>query len=401
MSSSSIQDNNLTIFATTDFHGRRVPFGIRRRDRRAHIYAIGKTGTGKSTLLQTLIEQDMKAGEGLALLDPHGDLVESVLARVPAQRRGDVIYFNVSDSTNPLAFNPLEHISPQHRPLAASGMLSVFKSVWADSWGPRLEHILRNCLLALLDQPKATLADVPRLLDDATYRRGAVANVQSEQVRAFWLKEYEGYPVRFRAEAVAPIQNKVGAFLSNPILSRIITQARSSFRLRQVMDEGKILLVNLSKGKIGEDTTALLGSLLVSRMSLAALSRANTPEEHRRDFYLYLDEFQGFTTGELAGMLATLRKYRLNLTLAHQYLSQLTPEVRDGILGNACTIIAFRIGLVDAELLAKEFYPTFSVTDLLSIPNYRIYLKLMIDGKVSEPFSAQTVLPSSYTRPRP
>ena len=387
-------DNQLTLFAVTNFRRRHVPFGIKRKDRRAHMYVIGKTGTGKSTLLETMIRQDMRRGEGLALIDPHGDLAEKVLAHVPQHRQTDLIYFNVPDSSRPLGFNPLEAVTPQHRPLAASGMLSVFKSVWAESWGPRLEHILRNALLALLDQEQATLADVLRLLTDRAYRRDVAGRVTSEQVRDFWLKEYEGYPPRFRAEAIAPVQNKVGAFLANPVTSRILTQPKSAFRLRRLMDEGKILVVNLAKGRVGEDVTALLGSLLVARMSLAALSRANVPETERRDFYLYLDEFQTFTTGELAGMLSGLRKYRLSMVLGHQYLTQLTPEVRDGILGNVGTIASFRIGLPDAELLAKEFYPQFGITDLINLPNYHLCLKLMIDGQISEPFSAQTVLPA-------
>lgn len=390
-----MQDDNLTVFATTNFRGKRTAFGIKQRDRRAHFYIIGKTGTGKSTLLETMVRQDMLHGSGLSLLDPHGDLAEKVLLHVPEERRGDLIYFNVPDGAHPLGFNPLETVAPQHRSLAASGILSAFKSIWADSWGPRLEHILRNALLALLDQKQATLADVLRLLDDKSYRERVAGVVQNEQVRNFWLREYEGYPARFRSEAIAPIQNKVGAFLANPILNRILTQPKSSFRLRRVMDEGKILLVNLAKGKVGEDVTALLGSLLVARMSLAALSRTNVSEAERRDFYFYLDEFQIFTTIELAGMLSSLRKYRLNLILAHQYLSQLVPEVRDGILGNVGTIIAFRIGLMDAELLAQEFYPQFSMNDLLNLPNYSVCLKLMIDGRVSEAFSAETLPPPS------
>jgi type IV secretory pathway TraG/TraD family ATPase VirD4 len=304
-----LSQNNLTVFATTNFRDKRVPFGIKQQDRRAHTYIIGKTGTGKSTLLETMIRQDMQHGGGLALLDPHGDLVERVMAQVPQHRRSDLIYFDVPDSAHPLGFNPLEAVAPQHRSLAASGILSAFKSIWADCWGPRLEHILRNALLALLDQKQATLADVLRLLYDPAYRKAVAGAVQNEQVRKFWLREYEGYPARFRAEAIAPIQNKVGAFLSNPILNRTLTQPRSSFRLRRVMDEGKILLVNLSKGKVGEDVTALLGSLLVARMSLAALSRTNVPEAERKDFYFYLDEFQLFTTVELASMLSSLRKY--------------------------------------------------------------------------------------------
>lgn len=385
--------NDITFFATTDYHHQTKRFGIKQTDRRAHAYLIGKTGTGKSTLLEMLIRQDVAAGRGLALLDPHGDLVARVLACVPPERQSDLIYFDASDASHPLAFNPLESIAPSKRPLAASGMLSVFKNIWADSWGPRLEHILRNALLALLDQPQATLADVAKLLDDRAFRKNAAAYVQNSVVQDFWLKEYEGYPHRLRAEAIAPLQNKVGAFLANPILQGILTQQRSAFRLRQVMDEGKIFLVNLAKGKLGEDVSALLGSLLVSRMHLAALSRADVPEADRRDFYLYLDEFHTFTTLSLAEMLSELRKYRLSLILAHQYLTQLDPKIRDAVLGNVGTMIAFRIGATDAGLLSPEFHPEFTASDLVSLPNYRIYLKLMIDGAISRPFSARTLDP--------
>lgn len=352
------------------------------------MYIIGKTGTGKSTLLETMIRQDIEDGHGLALIDPHGDLVERVLAAIPENRKGDLIYFNVPDGTQPLGFNPLEAAPPQKRALAASGLLEVFKKIWADSWGPRLEHILRNALLALLDQPEATLADVLRLLDDSAFRRNAAERVRNSQVRDFWLREYENYPARFRAEAIAPLQNKVGAFLADPLLNRILVQPKSAFDLRRVMDEKKILLVNLAKGKIGEDTVALLGAMLVSRIGLAALSRADVPETERSDFFLYLDEFQSFTTLSLANMLSELRKYHVGMVLAHQYLAQLDLKVRDAILGNAGTSIVFRLGLADAEILAKEFYPAFSITDLINLPNYHIYLKLMIDGVVSRPFSA-------------
>jgi hypothetical protein len=357
------------------------------------MYIIGKTSTGKSTLLETLIRQDIASGRGVALLDPHGDLVEKILAHLPEHRKNDLIYFNVPDASQPLGLNPLESISPEKRPLAASGLLEVFKKIWADSWGPRLEHIMRNALLALLDQSQATLADVLKLLGDQTFRKGVAAKVSNAQVRNFWVKEYENYPVRFRMEAIAPIQNKVGAFLANPILNRILIQPKNAFYLRRVMDEGKILLVNLSKGKVGEDTAMLLGALLVTRIGLAALSRADIPEANRRDFYLYLDEFHNFTTLSLTTMLSELRKYRVNMVFAHQYISQLDLQVRDAILGNVGTIISFRVGVTDGEILAKEFYPEFSVKDLISLPNYNIYLKLMIDGVMSNPFSARTLNP--------
>jgi hypothetical protein len=385
------ESNDITYFAEANYRGRQTRFGIRLTDRMGHLHVIGKTGTGKSTLLETLIRQDIESGQGIALLDPHGDLVEKIERLIPQHRRDDLIYFNVSDPANTLGFNPLEQIAPLKRPLAASGMLEVFKKLWIDSWGPRLEHILRNALFALLDQPQATLGDILKLLDDSRYRKSVVANIQNARVRDFWLKEFEGYPARFKAEAIAPIQNKVGAFLSDPILSRILTQPKSSFYMRRVMDEGKILLVNLSKGKIGEDTSSLLGAMMVSRIGLAALSRADVAEQERKSFFLYMDEFQSFTTLSIVNMLSELRKYRVGITLAHQHLAQLELPVRDAILGNVGTIIAFRLGVADAELMAKEFYPEFSEIDLINLPNHQIYLKLLIAGIVSKPFSATTL----------
>jgi len=386
----SQKENPLTFVARTNWRDLRKPFGIRRADRCCHMYIIGKTGTGKSTLLQTMLRQDIRNGEGLALLDPHGDLVEPVLKSVPKERRRDLIYFNVPDAAHPLGFNPLRGVPPQSRPLAASNMLEVFKKIWWESWGPRLEHLLRNALLALLDQPEPTLADVLRLLSDKGFRRHAADRIANPQVRDFWLREYEGYPSGFRAEAIAPVQNKVGAFLANPILRNILTQPRSAFDLQEVMDQGRILLVNLAKGKLGEDNAALLGALLVSRLGLAGLSRAAQPEPERRDFYVYLDEFPTFTTLSFANMLSELRKYHVGLVLAHQYLAQLDLQVREAILGNVGTMITFRLGAADAESLEPEFMPECRAGDLMSLPNYNIYVKLMVDGKVSRPFSGET-----------
>ncbi len=386
-------NNPITLIGRTNFRNQHKTFGIRQADRRAHLYVIGKTGTGKSTLLETMLRQDIAAGRGLALFDPHGDLVERVVTFAQEKRRDDLIYFNVPDARQPLGFNPLESVPITKRALAASGILEVFKKIWADSWGPRLEHILRNALLALLDQPQATLADILRLMDEPGFRRIAASRVRNAQVRSFWLREYESYPARFRAEAIAPIQNKVGAFLADPVLNTILTQPKSSFDLRRIMDEGRILLVNLAKGKIGEDSAALLGALLVSRIGLTGLSRADTLENERRDFYVYLDEFQSFTTLSLANMMSELRKYRVNLVLAHQYLAQLDEQVRDAILGNAGTIISFRLGLADAEMIGKEFWPEFSAEDLIRLPNYSVYMKLMANGAVTRPFSAETTVP--------
>lgn len=381
----------IILLGETNFRNQRRRFGIKRADRRAHMYLIGKTGTGKSTLIRNLAHQDLVNGEGFALLDPHGDLVEQVLKAVPEERQTDLIYFNVPDTVRPLAFNPLEATDARLRPLVASGLISIFKKLWAEFWGPRMEYILRNALLALLDVPGTTLLDVPRLLDEPAFRGHVLNYVRNDQVRRFWLREYQTYPVRFRAEAIAPIQNKVGEFLVNPILRRIVGQPKSTLNVRRVMDEGKILLVNLAKGRIGEDTASLLGAMLVTKMGLAALSRTELPEQERRDFYLYVDEFPSFTTTSFAGMLSEMRKYRLALVLAHQYLAQLDPLVRDAVLGNAGTIVSFRLGLADAELLEKEFYPEFRASDLVNLPNYHIYLRMMIDGVVSRPFSAVTL----------
>lgn len=383
----------VTFFARTNFRNQQRLFGVRRSDRLSHFYVIGKTGTGKSTLLETLMRQDLENGEGFAFLDPHGDLIEKILLAVPTERQPDVVYFNATDRSNLVGLNPLRSVPPEKRPVAASGLLEAFKKIWADSWGPRMEHILRNTLLALLDQPEATLADVPRLLESPEFRREAMHRVANPQVRHFWLREFDKYPSRFRLEAIAPIQNKVGAFLANPILNAILTEQRNMVDLRAIMDEGKILLVNLSKGRIGEDAAMLLGSLLVSQISLAALCRAGTAAPGRTPFFLYLDEFQNFTTRSLANMLSELRKYGIGLVLAHQYLSQLDLQVRDAILGNAGTVVCFRVGMADAEILAKDLYPTFSAEDLVALPNHHIYLRLMIDGRVSEPFSAETIGP--------
>ncbi len=387
-----LHDNNQVIyFARTNFRNRRRLVGLTQEARRHHVYVIGMTGTGKSTLLETMVRQDIVAGRGVALFDPHGDLVERVFAAVPERRRDDLIYFNVPDTSRPLGFNPLERVSRPKQGLAASGMLEVFRKLWPEFWGPRLEHVLRHALLALLEQPEATLADILRLLDEPEFRKRVAGRVANAQVRRFWLKEYEGYPARFRAEAIAPIQNKVGAFLADPILQKILTQPKSAFDLRRVMDEGRILLVNLAKGKLGEDTAALLGSLLVARIGLAALSRADMPEENRRDFFVFLDEFRSFTTLSLANMLSELRKYHVGLTLAQQHMTQVDPQIRDAILGNVGTMTVFRMGPADAKLLEGHFRPEFTAQDLMGLPNYNVYVRLMVDGVVLRAFSAETV----------
>ncbi len=385
--------SDITIFAKTSFRNQEQPFGIRQADRRAHIYLLGKTGTGKSTLLEAMMLADISRGAGFALLDPHGDLLKRIKERIPDDRLADLIDFDVADPKQPYGFNPIANISVAKRPLACSGLIQVLKHLWSDSWGPRLEYILRNCLLSLLDYPGANLSDILLLLSDRNYRKKVIPFIRNKQVKDFWLSEYDRYPERFRIEAIAPIQNKVGAFLSHPLLQRILTNPEQPLSLRRIMDEGKILLVNLAKGSLGEDTSNLLGSLLISRFDLAALSRADISEPERRDYALYLDEFHNFTTQSLIFMLSELRKYRLSLVLAHQYLTQLDPNIREAILGNVGTTIVFRIGATDAETIAMEFAPEFKLTDFTNLPNYHIYLKLMIDGKVSRPFSAVTIPP--------
>jgi len=382
----------ISYFAETN-HRQALPFGISFEDRLSHMYVIGKTGAGKTTLLESLLVQDMLVGQGFTLIDPHGDLVERIVRTLPQQHSEKTIYFNVPDTSQPFGYNPLKGVAPDRRPLAASGILDVFKKMWKDSWGQRLEHILRNAILALLDVPGATLPDLLRLLDDKSYRRSVAEKITNERVHHFWTQEFEKYSYRLRAEAIVPIQNKVGAFLADPVLQRILTTPEKPIKFRQIMDEGKILLVNLAKGRIGEDSAGLLGGLIITTIGLAAYSRADVDEGQRNTHHLYVDEFQNFTTLAFANMASELRKYRIGLILANQYLSQLDINIRDAVLGNAGTLITFRVGGQDASFLSREFTPKFAAPDLIELPNYHIVLKLMIDGAPSRPFSAITLTP--------
>lgn len=381
----------VTYVATTNHRHPWRRFGIKQADRRSHIYVIGKTGTGKSTLLKTMVLQDVTAGHGLALLDPHGDFVKEVFDSVPAESRPRVVYLDTPRAN--WTFNPLANVEPGQEALAVAELIEVFRKIWTDEWGPRLEHLLRNVLFTLLEIPGATLADIHPLLNDKDHRQATVRALKNSEVREFWLTEYARYSGPFRAVVIAPLQNKLGAFLTDPRIKSIITAPKSSFDLRELMDKGKVLLVNLSRGQIGEGPTMLLGALLAARIGLAGLGRADMPEQHRRDFYLYLDEFQIFATLSLATMLAELRKYRVCLILANQYLGQLEPEIRDAVVGNVGTLICFRLSAVDASYFTRELAPTFSEPDLISLPNYNMALRLMIDGEVSAPFSAATIDP--------
>jgi hypothetical protein len=387
----------LTHLGRVDFRNDTRPFGIKDEDRFAHIYVIGKTGTGKSTLIESMARQDLERGRGFALIDPHGDLVERVAAAIPASRKDDTIYFNAPDPAQPYGYNPLRQVRPEFISLAASGLMEVMKKMWADSWGVRMEHILRNVLLALLEQPDATLHDVLRLFTDKRYRKEVAGSLRNETVRIFLEKEFERFTFGYRADGTAPIQNKIGAFLSDPLLNRILTAPENDLHVRRIMDEGKVLLVNLGKGRLGEDSSALLGGLLVTTIGLAAFSRADMPAEKRRDFFVYVDEFQSFTTLALVNMFSELRKYRVGFTVAHQYLNQLEPEIRHAVLGNAGTLVSFRVGAEDAPYIEREFNGRFEQIDLLQLENHRIYLKLMIDGMPSKPFSAKTLPPGDMT----
>lgn len=385
--------SDLALFAETTFRNQYRRFGIKTDDRRRHMYLIGKTGMGKSTVLENMIIDDIRAGRGVAVVDPHGDLAEKVIQFIPAHRIQDVIYFNPSDVNYPIAFNVVEQVDPQLRHLVASGLIGVFQKLWADSWGPRLEYILRNSILAILDYPNSTLLGVTRMLSDKSFRKKVVEQIQDPVVKAFWTKEFAGYADKFAAEAVSPIQNKVGQFLSSSLIRNIVGQVKSSIDLRDVMDSGKILIMNLSKGRIGEDNSELLGAMIITKIQLAAMSRVNISENERRDFYLYVDEFQNFATDSFANILSEARKYRLNLIMGHQYVEQLSEKVKAAVFGNVGTLVVFRVGATDAEELVKEFTPTFTEEDLVNLPKYNFCLKLMIDGVASDPFSARGLPP--------
>ena len=383
----------ISYFARTNARFPHHTFGIKQDDRFSHVYVIGRTGAGKTTLLETLAIQDMHHGRGLCVIDPHGDLAERLVQAVPAHRQSDLRYLNAPDSEQPYGYNPLRRVHPSRIPLAVSGLMEAMKKLWDEAWGVRMEHILRNTLYALIEAGDATLPDILSMLSNREYRSDVLNKVRNEQVRTFWSEEFRAYNPRYRQEMIAPIQNKVGAFLADPKLRRIFTSAPVDLHFRQIMDDGGILIVNLAKGRLGEDSANLLGALLVTTLGLAALSRGDTPEASRRDFFIYIDEFQSFTTLSVANMVSELRKFRIGLTLAHQHLYQLEPEVRHAVLGNMGTLISFRLGPEDAPVIAKELEPVFQPLDLLNLPNRDVYLKLMIDGTPSRPFSATTIHP--------
>ncbi len=395
MASANCQDHleHITFFAETNFRNAKRRFGIKTDDRRRHMYIIGKTGMGKTTLIESLILSDIIKGHGCCLIDPHGDTAEKLLDFIPPNRINDLIYFNPADTDFPVGFNILETDNDDQKPLIASGLMGVFKKIWPDVWSARMEYILMNCVLALLDYPGATLLGINRLLVDKDYRARVVAKIRDPIVKTFWIAEFASWSEKYATEAIAPVQNKVGQFLSSSVIRNIVAQVKSTINLRRIMDDEKILIVNLSKGRIGEDNMRLLGGMIVTKIQLAAQERQNMPEKERKDFYFYVDEFQNFANESFAAILSEARKFRLNLIVAHQYIEQLEEEVAAAIFGNVGTIIAMRVGAADALAMETEFAPTFTPEDLVNITKFQIYLKLMVDGVATPPFSANTLPP--------
>ena len=383
----NFQSKNVTIFGTTNYQSSNQAFGIYQADRLLHTYIIGQTGTGKSTLLKTKIYQDIIHKRGFCLIEPHGDLVESIHKLVLKHRSDDAIYLDITDPTVSLGYNPIRRVSFEKRALVASGILDVLKKLWADAWGVKLEHILRYILLALLDQPKANFEDIHRIMFDKTYRKGAIQNIVSSSVKRFWQYEYPKY-TNFD---LMPIMNKIGAFLAYPTVKRVLVENKETLSLRSIMDEGKILLVNVSKGHIGNDPSHILGGLLLTSLTSASFSRITIDEDKRKPFYIFLDEFHNFSSLSLINMLSELRKFKIGMILAHQYIHQLDKEVQQAIVGNVGTKISFRIGHDDARIIANEMKPYFEDIDLMYLPNYKFYLSLMIDGTPSKPFSAESI----------
>lgn len=381
----------LNVVGKTLFKNQERVFAIKRADRRRHIYVIGKTGTGKSTLLANMAINDLKNDEGICVIDPHGDLVETLLDYIPSRRLNDVIYFDPADTGKTVKINLFEGENLVHRELIASGIVSVFYKLYGYSWGPRLEYILRNALLTLLTADSARLSDITRLLTDAKFRDKITENLEDPVLASFWKNEFNNLQDRLRNEAISPILNKVGQFVSSPMIRNVVDASKSSFSIEQAMDEGKIILVNLSQGKLGEDNATLIGAMLITKIQLAAMSRVYQDEKDRKDFFLYVDEFQNFATESFNKILSEARKYRLNLTLANQYIAQIPEEVQKAIFGNCGSMLSFVMGAEDAALFSKEYNSMYSETDLVSLSKHQVITKMTIDNIISHPFPAYTL----------
>lgn len=385
--------HQLTLIGDTDYRGDKIRFGVREEDKFRHMYIVGKTGTGKSTFINNMIISDMRAGNGLCLLDPHGELVDDLLEYIPSNRINDVILFDVGDAEYPIGFNLLQADNEDEKNRIASGVVSTFQKLFDNSWGPRLEYILRNVVLSVIDYPNATLMHILRVLTDKEFREEVISNVKDPVLLKFWNNEFNKWQDKQREEAVGPITNKVGQFLSSRLVRNIFGQPRTRLSIRKAMDQGKIILVNLSKGKIGEDNANMIGSLLVTKIQIDAMGRADMAKHLRKPFYLYIDEFQNFATKSFATILSEARKYKLSLIVANQYTSQLDEAIKDAIFGNVGTIFAFTLGYDDASVMTSQFKEIVATNDLISLPKFTAYTRLMVDGVSSDPFSMKTLPP--------
>jgi hypothetical protein len=384
-------------FGVTNYHNNFIPFGIHRADRRRHLYVVGKSGSGKSKLLELLINEDIRNGEGVAVLDPHGDLVDAIMRVIPRERVKDVIIFDPSDINFPIAFNPLEKVGEEFKMQLTIGFMDIFKKLFGDNWTYRLEHVLRYTTLALLDSPNTTVLSILKMLSDKNYRQKIVARIQDNVVKSFWVSEFAAWSEKFDAEAITPLLNKVGQLVATNMVRNIIGQPETKFSIRDVMDSGKILLMKVSKGLLGEENSSLIGSMIITKMYQAAMSRADTPEDQRRDFYFYVDEFQNFATDTFYEILSEARKYHLNLTIAHQYMGQLSDKIRQTVFGNVGSIISFRVGAEDARILAEEYEPIFKERDIINLGVREFYLKMSVKGEIREAFSGRTIDVSTVT----
>lgn len=393
------EKSHIAFFAKTLYKNRDTIFGIKDVDRRRHIWTIGKTGTGKSTLIANMAIDDLKKDRGIAIIDPHGDLCDIILNYIPKHRINDVIYFNPADKDFPIVINPLEVTNSEEAELVVSGIVSIFNKIFGFSWGPRLEYILRNSLSTLAQIPNSTLKDVTTLLTDTNFRNKIERELKDEVLKNYWINEFDKMPERLQQDAISPILNKVGQFVSSPLIRSVIGSPKSSISLDSVMNDGKILLANLSQGRLGEDNSALLGAMLITKFQLAAMHRVAIPEDERRDFYLYVDEFQNFATGSFIKIMSEARKYRLDIMLANQYMAQIPEDVTKAILGNAGTVMTFAVGANDAEVLNKEFTEVFTPQDLINLDKYQIAAKMTINGQVTRPFVGMTLpLPISVNQ---
>jgi hypothetical protein len=388
----TMNENEIVIGMREEW-GKQIPFGISLPDLRQHIYVIGKTGSGKTTLLRNMIVQHIALGHGVGLIDPHGDLAEDLLNHIPRSRTGHLVYFNPSDLEFPVALNLLANVPKEERHLVASGIVGAFKSIWPDSWGPRMEYILYNAIAALLDCQNTSLLGVNRMLTDENYRAWVIRQIKDPFIKEFWEHEFAGYDERFRREAIAPIQNKLGQFLLNPVIRNILGQVKCKVSFPFIMDKQRLFIANLSKGKIGHDKANLIGSLLTTQFQLAAMRRAGQPEAERLDFYLFIDEFQNFTTDSFAAILAEARKYRLCLTLSHQYVDQIPLPIRQAVFGNVGTLFSFRVGNTDAEVLQKEFANAYIAQQFVDLERFNIFSKILENGTNTQPFKGVTLEP--------